>query len=77
MRLQSQNEMQLLLSGKTPKHCYVFGHYTGQQHFRYMFLNIKKRYKMWQKYCAILEKVLILRRINNEDAICNYRIKCC
>lgn len=30
MRLQSQNEMQLLLSGKTPKHCYVFGHYTGQ-----------------------------------------------
>lgn len=76
MRLQSQNEMQLLLSGKTPKHCYVFGHYTDNNTSEYV-LNIKKRYKMWQKYCAILEKVLILRRINNEDAICSHRIKCC
>ena len=41
MRLQSQNEMQLLLSGKTPKHCYVFGHYTDNNTSEYVFKHKK------------------------------------
>lgn len=75
MRLQSQNEMQLLpVKRQSIATCLGIIRTTI---FQNMFLNIKKRYKMWQKYCAILEKVLILRRINNEDAICSHRIKCC